>query len=68
MVRIRIINEKGAAGMKLGEVRFAEEQNAALLVAQGIAEYVEQSEKVVEDKKESTEHQPVRRGPKPKNR
>ena len=68
MVRIRIINEKGAAGMKLGEVRFAEEQNAASLVAQGIAEYVEQAENVVEEKKESTENQPGRRGPKPKNK
>ena len=68
MVRIRIINEKDAAGMKLGEVRFAEEQNAASLVAQGIAEYVEQAENVVEEKKESTENQPLRRGPKPKNK
>lgn len=68
MVRIRIINEKGAAGMKLGEIRFAEEQNAASLVSRGIAEYVDQSENVVEDKKESTEHQPGRRGPKPKNK
>jgi len=68
MVRIRIINEKGAAGMKFGEVRLAEEQNAALLVDQGIAEYVDQAEKVVEEKKESTENQPGRRGPKPKNK
>jgi len=54
--------------MKLGEVRFAEEQNAALLVGIGIAEYVEQAENVVEEKKESTENQPGRRGPKPKNK
>ena len=68
MVRIRIINEKDAAGMKLGEVRLAEEQNAASLVSIGIAEYVEQAENVVEEKKESTENQPLRRGPKPKNK
>ena len=68
MVKIIIINEKGAAGMKLNEVRLAQDHNAALLVAQGIAEYVEQSEKVVEDKKESTENQPGKRGPKPKNK
>ena len=68
MVRIRIINEKDAAGMKLGEVRLAEEQNAASLVSLGIAEYIEQAEKVVEEKKESTENQPLRRGPKPKNK
>lgn len=68
MVRIRIINEKDAAGMKLGEVRLAEEQNAASLVNIGIAEYVEQAENVVEEKKESTENQPGRRGPKPKNK
>ena len=68
MVRIRIINEKGAAGMKLGEVRLAEDQNAALLVDQGIAEYVEQDKKIVEEKKELTENQPAKRGPKPKNK
>lgn len=59
MVKIRIINEKGAAGMKLGEVRFAGEQNAALLVAQGIAEYVDESIEVAVS-------QPMKRGPKPK--
>ena len=68
MVRIRIINEKDAAGMKLGEVRFAEEQNAASLVSLGIAEYIEQAEKVVEEKKQQVENQPGRRGPKPKNK
>lgn len=61
MVRIRIINEKGAAGMKLDEIRFAEEQNAASLVNRGIAEYVEQSEEI-------SSNQPAKRGPKPKNK
>ena len=67
MVRIRIINEKGAAGMKLGEVRFAEEQNAASLVRLGIAEYVDEPVEV-EKPKEVVANQPARRGPKPKNK